>query len=461
VTRQRVAVLGAGPAGLGAALLLARRGHEVTVLERAAAPGGLAASFEVAGVRVDHGSHRLHPSCPPEILEELRRELGSDLQRRRRHGRIRLAGRWVAFPPNAGDLVRRLPPRLALGLATDAVRSPFRAPRADTFAEVVRAGLGDTMLDEFYGPYAQKIWGVAPDDLSGELARRRVGAQTPGALARRVLDRGERARRGQFWYPRRGFGQIPEALARTAARAGAEIACRAEVDAIELDGTSAAVHAGGRTVVADQVWSTLPLPVVASLAHAPAPVLEAAARLEYRALTLLYLAFDVPFVSEYDASYFPGADVCASRVSEPKRYRDGTGSDPAGRTVLCAEVPCSVGDDVWNAEPDALGARLVAELAAQDLMLPDPTTVEARRISHAYPTYRVGFETERAAIDEWVLGRRALLSLGRQGLFAHDNTHHALATAWAAADALSAGGRVDPARWEEARARFAHHVVED
>ena len=98
VSGQRVCVLGAGPAGLGAALLLARRGHDVTVLERAPAPGGLAASFEVAGVRVDHGSHRLHRSCPPEILDELRAELGDDLQLRRRNGRIRLGGRWVALP---------------------------------------------------------------------------------------------------------------------------------------------------------------------------------------------------------------------------------------------------------------------------------------------------------------------------------------------------------------------------
>ncbi|HET7340353.1 MAG TPA: FAD-dependent oxidoreductase, partial [Methylomirabilota bacterium] len=38
--RRRVVVVGAGPAGLEAARVLARRGHAVTVLERAAEPGG-------------------------------------------------------------------------------------------------------------------------------------------------------------------------------------------------------------------------------------------------------------------------------------------------------------------------------------------------------------------------------------------------------------------------------------
>ena len=461
MSRQRVCVLGAGPAGLGAALLLARRGHDVTVLERAPAPGGLAASFEVAGVRVDHGSHRLHRSCPPEILDDLRAELGDDLQLRRRNGRIRLGGRWLAFPPSIGDLARRLPPRLTARLAADAATSPLRRARADTFSEVVRAGLGPTMLDQFYAPYVEKIWGVPASELSGELARRRVGARTSRALLRRVVEPGERRKRGSFWYPRRGFGQIPEALAAAATRTGADVVCDAEVTGLALRDDGATVCTEGGAVDVDQVWSTLPLPLAARLAHAPAGVIAAAEGLRYRAMTLVYLAFDVPRISEFDASYFPGLDVCASRVSEPKRYRDGAGSDPADRTVLCAEIPCDVGDAVWTAPPDALASRLRGELLAEDLALPQPCAVEVRRVAHAYPTYSSGFEAARAAVEEWALAQSRFLSLGRQGLFAHDNTHHALATAWAAADALDEEGRVDPDRWASARNGFAAHVVED
>jgi phytoene dehydrogenase-like protein len=80
-----IAVVGAGPAGLAAAWRAAQGGHDVVVLERAPVVGGMAGSFDVAGLRVDHGSHRLHPATPAPILAALRNLLGPGLQERHRH----------------------------------------------------------------------------------------------------------------------------------------------------------------------------------------------------------------------------------------------------------------------------------------------------------------------------------------------------------------------------------------
>jgi hypothetical protein len=53
-----------------------------------------------------------------------------------------------------------------------------------------------------------------------------------------------------------------------------------------------------------------------------------------------------------------------------------------------------------------------------------------------------------------------LVTFGRQGLFAHDNTHHALAMAYGAAQCVD-GARFNYVRWKGCLEQFATHVVED
>jgi protoporphyrinogen oxidase len=453
-----VAVLGAGPAGLGAAYLLARAGHDVTVLERGAGVGGLAASFEVAGQRVDHGSHRLHTSTAPAVLATLRELLGDDLQERRRHGRIRLSGTYVEFPPSVPDLVKRLPPTMSVRLVADTLTTPLRRPRDDTFAEAIRASLGPTLARAFYEPYVRKIWGLSGSELSDELARRRVGSRSTVDLVRRTIDR---TREPTFFYPRLGFGQIVDALADAATDAGADIRTGADVTGVHTDAGGAEIHlSSGEVVEADQAWSTLPLPVLARLAAAPAYAADAADRLDYRALALVYVALGQAQWTPFDAHYFPEPEVAMSRISEPKNYRESV-DDPRDMTVLCAEVPCSQDDELWSADDRSLGRLVADDIARVGLPEIEPAEVVVRRVPRAYPVYRVGYEEAFEHLDGWVARRPNLLTFGRQGLFVHDNTHHALAMAWAAVDALRADGRIDPGSWAAARDRFRDHVVAD
>ena len=220
-------------------------------------------------------------------------------------------------------------------------------------------------------------------------------------------------------------------------------------------GPEAGVFRGG------MACSTLPLPVLATLlADAPAPVRVAAASLRFRALALVYLVLPQPRYTPFDAHYFPALDAPFSRVSEPKNYRDGAGSDPPDRTVLCAEVPCSVGDEVWTASDDDLGALVAEALARQGLPPARAVGVEVRRLPTAYPVYRSGFEEPLTTLAEWVERHPTVLTFGRQGLFAHDNTHHALAMGMAAAASLRTG-HLDRDGWNRSLESFRDNVVED
>ena len=456
-------ILGAGPAGVGLAHRAARDGRSVCIIERGPTPGGLAASIDVAGVRVDLGSHRLHGTVEPRILAVLRELLGADLQEHQRRGRIRLAGRWLRFPLRASDLARNLPPVMAAGMAGDLASTPVRRRRAgtaDSFSDAVETAVGPTLARRFYLPYAQKIWGLAPGELSAEQARRRVSADRPLALAARVVaGGGARA----HLSPRRGYGQLWDALLDDAERAGAEVLVGTTVVGLTTGGALPEVRlSDGRTRSGRLVASTIPLTALAGIvAPTPAPhVRAAAASLRSRAMVLVYLELEGRPYTPFDAHYLPEGWTPVTRISEPMNYRVSA-DDPAHRTVLCAEIPCDAGDDLWRADDAALAGVVTHALGGAGMPSPRLRGIEVRRLGSAYPILARGFEDALGTVAGWADDLPGVVTLGRQGLFTHDNAHHALAMAWAAADAIGPGGGFDTALWERARADFARHVVED
>ncbi len=469
-------ILGAGPAGLGAALGLARHGHQVTVIEQADRVGGNAGSFDLAGVRVDYGSHRFHPAADPGVLALVKELLGDDLLARPRHGRIRLLGRWIHFPLRPVDLAVHAHPRFTGGVLADVIAKPItrsaaRTPDTETFASVLERGLGRTICREFYFPYARKIWGLEPGEISPVQAYRRVSAGSIGKLVKRLIPGaggpGARGRKGIFYYPRRGYGQISDALRDAAERAGARVQLRTTAQRIELvnEGThrvqTTAADGAAADSAADYVWSTIPVTTLVRVVAPAAPpdVTNAASRLQLRAMLLVYLVLETDQFTEFDAHYFPEAEVPFTRVSEPKNY--AALPEPRGRTVLCAEIPCGRQDAIWSASDAELGEVVRDGLTRSGLPVRCAVTqIAVRRLPAAYPIYRIGYEQNFEIVDRWVSALPGVLSFGRQGLYAHDNTHHALFMASAAVECLG-DGRFDRQAWERYRRVFDTHVVED
>lgn len=458
-------MVGAGPAGLTAALRCAQAGHRCTLLEAGETVGGMAGSFEVAGQTVDYGSHRLHPATPERFLELFRSLLGPDLQVRPRHGRIRLRGRWLAFPLRAGNMVRNLPLSFSARAAVDAVLSPLRRQRMGvppSFEGEVTRRLGPTVAGEFYVPYAGKLYGVEAAQLDRELARRRVSASGAADVLGRVV-RAARPQGRRFLYPRAGYGQLSEALAAAAAGAGADLRMRSRVSEVKTAADGLSIRFDGGTIEADAVLSTMPAPVLAgALEPAPPPeVFEALERCRTRAVVLAYLVVERDRFTPFDAHYFPGPETRVARLSEPKNYRDG--DDPRDQTVLCAEIPCWPGDELWRSPDDAVGDIVVGDLERVGLVVPEPWRVETRRLPSVYPVFETAAAGARATVESWLrsLPARRVVSLGRQGLGVLDNLHHMLAMGEAAAAAVDRAGDVDSAAWSRSLDAFAGNVVED
>ncbi|WP_293775223.1 NAD(P)/FAD-dependent oxidoreductase [Sporichthya sp.] len=443
-------VLGAGTAGLAAAARAAHRGRSVLVLDHAEHVGGLAASFDLAGMSVDYGSHRLPERLAPDVESDLEELLGGDLQTRRRTARVRVADRWVPLERSTSDLRRLLPHPMATAMAWDTGRSGLRRRGGADYAAAMKARVGRRIYDAVYEPYARKLWDQPGNRLDADAAGRIVSADITWRSGRRY-----RAAGSEFRYPRQGFGQIPTVLAETAVAAGATIRLGTEIDAIEPAFGSVIVRTlDGASLTGRHAFSTLPLPRLARSTRPGPPLgaIETATRLRFRAMVLVFLVHEGGRWSPFDCHHFPADDTPVLRLSEPANYRDNS-DDPTGHTVLCAEMPCAVGDEIWSANDVEL-AELVEEAAART-DLPDikVAEVQVHRSAMYYPSYTLGYDRDLKGLDSWLRGIPSVTSFGRFGLFFHDNTHHALLLAREAGNALGPEGTFDHLAWERGRER--------
>ena len=469
--RYGAIILGAGPAGLYLAVRLLRLESipgPVFVVEREQQVGGLARSFVHNGLTFDLGSHRLHPSIRPEILDDIHGLLGSDLTMHPRNGRIYLCGRYVSFPISPRNLLNKLPSFVA-GTAWDAVTRVTRKKKpVVTFEDVLLQGLGPTLCHSFYFPYARKLWGLEPNQIDQLQAQRRVAADTAGKIFVKIVATaiGRTGPGRSFYYPRKGFGQISVALAEEARRLGGQITlgCGAEALRAVEDGWQVQIKSADgqeRSCRAPLVFSTIPTSTLIRLLGAvvPADIGSTVSHLRHRGMLLVYLELAQDQFTQFDAHYFPGQDVVFSRFSEPKNY--SASSLPAGKTGLCAEIPSSWQEDLWNRNNDDLIERVLLDLDNVGLAIRDHLTCAfVLRVPFVYPIYELGIREKMDAIEAFLDTLRGLIVLGRQGLFLHDNTHHTMEAAWHAAACVH-GIAFDYPVWRSHRSSLRENVVED
>ncbi len=467
--RSKVTILGAGPAGLWTALSLLNKytDIDITVIEKEDVPGGITASFQYRGMIFDYGSHRLHPATDPELLKGIEDMLDGDLLKRPRNGRIWLEGKFISFPLKPLDLLFNLPFSFSFGVAVDSLQSIFRRKKeGSSFEDTLLAGLGKTISSRFYFPYAKKLWGLPPLELSPVQARKRIASGSIGKMIKKALSslKGSSGETGIFYYPRLGFGQIAEVTAASIKKKGARILYNVEATAVTIPANGrqgVVVTSSGERIDTDFLFTTIPVTEFIRLLQ-PVPqasVIEASEGLSFRSMIFCILEVKSSQYTPYDAHYFPGADICFSRLSEPENY--SMAEKPASRTGLCFEIPCSDEDDIWRLGNDDILDMVLNDLRKTDLPKPEIAEFTIRRKKNVYPVYDHDFSSRLEIIEKLLGSLTQTISLGRQGLFVHDNTHHTIEMGIAAADCLSSELHWDKKKWADYRELFDSHVVVD
>lgn len=438
VDLAHVVVIGAGPAGLVAAWELVRSGVAVTVLERAPAAGGMCATSVFEGragtYRFDYGGHRFitHDHDLLALVEDL---LGPDLLTAQRKSVIRLGGRTYRYPLEAGDLLRNAPWSLLAGAMRDVALLRRRQDIPRDFAGWTISRFGPTLYKAFFEGYTAKLWGIDPRGLSGDWADQRISLLDLRQVARLLIPgagSGPRTYARGYRYPKRGFGQLFQALADRVVQLGARLRPDTPVEALDIrDGRVRAVRAGGDWLACDAVVSTMALPDMVRLTGGDSA-------LRFRGLRFLNMAFDLADVSDCTWQYLSDADIMATRLQEPKRRSPFMA--PPGRTSVMLEIPCDPGTDLWQAADADLVPRALADLKRLGVDVSKATgEVWGARAAQAYPMMDLAYGDQRQQAIDHLRSVANLVQCGRQGAFRYVFTDTAMEMGRMAAQGLLAG----------------------
>jgi len=241
--RQKVGIIGAGPAGLTASWKLSEGGADVTVFEADSKyVGGIARTVEYKGFRFDIGGHRFFSKSQEveALWEDL---LGKDLLTRPRSSRIMYDGKFYAYPLKAQEAFFNLGIiETARCVASYAWAQLFPRRPAKSFEDWVSNQFGTRLFQIFFKTYTEKVWGMSCKEISADWAAQRIkGLSLAKAVWSAIFPQRGNQNSAQtiktlinsFRYPRLGPGMMWDAAADRTRAAGGKVHMGTRVQGIE------------------------------------------------------------------------------------------------------------------------------------------------------------------------------------------------------------------------------------
>jgi protoporphyrinogen oxidase len=447
---EPILVLGAGPAGLTAAYMLAKRGHRAIVFEADDQVGGIAKTVERDGYRFDLGGHRFFTKAR-EVERMWHEVLDDEFLLRPRMSRIYWNGKFLDYPLNGTDVIKKLGPvELTRATASYLRAAVKRKGGEETLEEWVSNRFGKRLFNLFFKSYNEKVWGVPASEIRSEWAAQRIKGLSFFSAAKAAFfgNKGNKVKSliDQFHYPRYGPGQMWEAMTRAIEKAGGEVRMNTRVDRLRIeDGRVTGVRAGGEWFDAAHVISSLPLRAIVGMAEPPVPaeLAEAARGLRYRDFLTIALVVDGEdlFPDNWIYIHEPGVEV--GRIQNFRSWSPWMVPDESKASVGM-EYFCFEGDELWSKSDDELVAQATRELETLGLVAPGKVDRGyVVRVPKAYPMYDADYAERVAAIRDWLDSIANLHPVGRNGLHRYNNSDHSSLTAIRATENILDGAGHD------------------
>lgn len=443
---KKVAVIGAGPAGITAAYQLAKGGVEVHLYEAGSKVGGLAKTIDLWNQKVDLGPHRFFSS--DNRVNKLWLEVADgQYDMVDRLTRIYYKKKFYYYPLKPFDALKNLGVFEAGVCVLSYGKERLKPTKEDgSFENWVVGRFGRRLFEIFFKTYSEKLWGITCKELDADFAAQRIKKLSLFEAIKNAFLGGKGNKHktlvDQFAYPKGGTGMIYENMERYINAHGGKVLLNTPVKrVITKDGVANAIELENGTVSEyDHIVSSMPISLlVTRLPEVPEKVKASANSLKFRNTVLVYLNVHAVDLFPDNWLYVHSSDLQMGRLTNfrnwvPELY----GNEKTSIMVL--EYWCYDQDPMWTEKDENLIELAKKELRATglvgDAMITDGMV---HRIQRCYPVYDNGYKERLKPVEDYLSSVKNLSVIGRYGAFKYNNQDHSILMGLLAAENILEG----------------------
>lgn len=332
MSSEKLVILGAGAAGLGAAHRFHNEGVRATIYEKSSFAGGHAASFDKDGFIFDDGPH-ISFTKDARIRKLFDESVNNEVETFCASADNYWQGHTIKHPAQVN--LHGLPADLVVSVIQELyeVKNAERG-EINNYQDWLYASFGKTFADNFPMKYTRKFHTLpaeqmATDWIGPRLYQPDMDEVLRGALSRETADVHYVK---DFYYPSHGgFVRFFDGFLDQA-----EINLSHEINRINPDAKELTFK-DGSTADYDYLISSLPLPeLIPLIDNVPAEVKEACSKLACSTCVVVNIGIDRADISDSYWTYFYDEDVIFTRISYP--HMQSPNNVPEGCGSIQVEV---------------------------------------------------------------------------------------------------------------------------